>query len=49
MKFSGEKIANQNNHEAVFNLDVGNQDLQQCADAIIRLRSEYLFKSKKIR
>ncbi|RVT98379.1 hypothetical protein EOD41_16430 [Mucilaginibacter limnophilus] len=32
---------------AVVNLSLGNSDLQQCADAVMRLRGEYLFHKKK--
>ncbi|PQA95588.1 hypothetical protein B0A69_04205 [Chryseobacterium shigense] len=47
LKYDGTPIATQDVHEAVFDIDTGNKDLQQCADAAIRLRAEYLYKAKK--
>jgi len=32
-------------HAAVFSMEVGEEDLQQCADSIMRIYAEYLYKS----
>lgn len=41
--FDGRSKANQDAHDAVLDLDVGPKDLQQCADAVMRLRAEWLY------
>ncbi|MEW6087677.1 MAG: DUF4846 domain-containing protein [bacterium] len=41
--YNGEKKENQEAHAAVIDIDTGNTDLQQCADAVIRLKAEYLY------
>ncbi|HRH38950.1 MAG TPA: DUF4846 domain-containing protein, partial [Flavobacteriales bacterium] len=45
--FNGQLKSDQNVHAAVVDVSVGNKDLQQCADAVMRLRAEYLFASKR--
>ncbi|MES2850224.1 MAG: DUF4846 domain-containing protein [Bacteroidota bacterium] len=45
--FTGDKKENQDAQFAVLDISIGNKDLQQCADAIMRLRAEYLFDTKQ--
>lgn len=45
--FNGQLKDNQSAHAAVFDIDVGATDLQQCADSVIRLRAEYLYQAER--
>lgn len=45
--FDGSKKRNQSAQYKVVNIDVGDKDLQQCADAVMRLRAEYLYSSQQ--
>ncbi|MDB5257672.1 MAG: hypothetical protein JWM14_2367 [Chitinophagaceae bacterium] len=44
--FNGEEKYNSEVYAAVLDIDVGEKDLQQCADAVMRLRAEYLYQQK---
>jgi len=41
--YNGTKKLNQSAQYAVLDVSVGKEDLQQCADAVMRLRAEYFF------
>lgn len=45
--FDGQKKANQSAQYAVLDISVGEKDLQQCADAVMRLRAEYFYEQGK--
>jgi hypothetical protein len=46
--FDGRDKARQDVHAAVVAIDVGTRDLQQCADAVMRLRGEYLWSRRRV-
>jgi hypothetical protein len=45
--YNGNPKQNQTAQYAILNISTGNKDLQQCADAVMRLRAEYLFIQKQ--
>lgn len=45
--FDGRIKVDRGVHAAVVDLPIGRRDLHQCADAIIRLRAEYLFSQRR--
>jgi len=41
--FNGNNKPNQDFHFRIIDLDIGSKNLQQCADAVMRLRAEYFY------
>lgn len=47
MLFDGREKHNQSGHVAVFDMYLGERDLQQCADSIMRMYAEYYYNAKE--
>jgi hypothetical protein len=47
--FDGRTKSKGNVYISVVDMDIGNRDLQQCADAIMRLRAEFLYAQRRYR
>lgn len=45
--YDGTKKSRSGVYLAVIDMEIGTKNLQQCADAVIRLRSEYLFRQQR--
>ena len=46
--FNGSRKLNQSAQAYILEVPVGKRDLQQCADAVMRLKAEYLFHQKEL-